>query len=150
MTRAADGHTCAPGQSPGTRGNLTGAVAAGQSVRNFTQPDRFYGDCVSDDEGMQVAVLWVDADDEAAVLANQILVQASPPDGMILTFGQVVRPVLTGTPEEVREQVRRLPYVPIRSLGRYVVSHERFEEFVVVMQQALEQYERQRSRDEPE
>jgi hypothetical protein len=70
---------------------------------------------------------WPAPDDLTAVFANQMALQFLQ-GSVVLTFGQLAPPVLSGLPEEQRAQSEEFAEVPIRSLGKFVVPLEAFQQ----------------------
>lgn len=101
-------------------------------------------------ESFQIPLVWVGVDDVAVVMANQFVSQASGPDEMIVTLGQMVPPALLGTAEEREQQARSLDFVRVRPLARLSMTPARMRELVQVMSITLENYEREmESRGDP-
>lgn len=83
-----------------------------------------------------VPLAWVEADEPVA-FANQFLFQQVMENDFVLSVGQAFPPPLLGTPEEQRDQARQLPFVPVRTLGRFSLTRERVVELVNVLQGVL-------------
>ncbi|MFJ6717484.1 hypothetical protein [Streptomyces sp. NPDC091259] len=79
--------------------------------------------------------------------ANQFIVSMSLPnaagqsDAIHLTLGQVDPPVISGSPEQMEQQLRSLGSLPVETLGRYVLTRARLAELVEVLQQAAINYD---------
>lgn len=89
---------------------------------------------------VQLPLVWISPDDEEILFVNQLLIQRQG-DEYILTFGQQSPPVLRGTPEEMEEQAKEMPYVPVRVAVRVGTTRARMKHFVEVMQGLLEREE---------
>jgi len=68
---------------------------------------------------------------------NQILFQVVGHDEYVLTLGHAVPPPILGTPQERAEQVQRVSFVPVKTLGRFSFTRARVEELVGVLQTIL-------------
>lgn len=91
-----------------------------------------------EDQGFTVPLVWVDADDATVSFCNQVLFQQAGPDEYVLTLGHVVPPPILGTDEQRREQVRRVSFVPVKTLGRFSLTQQRVEELIGVLQTVVE------------
>ena len=90
---------------------------------------------------MRVPLLWVGTDEVPAVLVNHFLFQTEQ-DEIFLTFGTLTPPVLLAdTREELRQQVSRLGYVPVRTVGKFSLTPRRTRELIELLQRGLINYE---------
>lgn len=99
-------------------------------------------------EGVQVGLIWPDAEDQAVLRANQFVYQLSPgPDGkpeeLILVLGNVTPPLVLGTPEEVQAMMSALGAVAVRTHGRYSISRGRLDELIGLLIQAAQNWDAQ-------
>ncbi|MEU9710763.1 hypothetical protein AB0E21_19410 [Streptomyces sp. NPDC047967] len=98
------------------------------------------------DTTLSLGLSWRNGE-QAARPANQFIVSVGlptsqgRPDEIYLTFGQVEPPVLTGTPEQMEDQLRKLGSLHVETLGRYVVSRDRLQELIEVLQRTAELYD---------
>lgn len=99
-------------------------------------------DSESSGEGHSVPLIWTDRDEQPVMFANQILAQHVNEE-FLLSFGQVSPPAILGTDEERQDALARVEFVPVRTIARIGMPAQRMREFVAVMQQSLEQYERE-------
>lgn len=90
---------------------------------------------------VQVQMVWIGAEDAPILMINTFQGQVEK-DECIITLGQMTPPALAGTPEERLEQVRRLPFVPIKTVARLGLTRQRLEEFVTVLSQTMEIYDK--------
>lgn len=82
-------------------------------------------------------VVWEYEEDATPVLAaNQFLLQHQKNE-FFLTIGSLVLPPVLGTEEERARAVQRIPYIPIRVLGRYSFNRDRMLELINVLQTNL-------------
>lgn len=88
-------------------------------------------------EPIQVPVVWVGLEDTPIQLANTFQVQVSAPGEILLNVAQTAPPTLIGTPEERSTQIRALPFVQARTIGRMALTPHRVRELVGILQQAL-------------
>jgi len=72
-------------------------------------------------ETFNLSVVWVGLEELPALTANVFIVQN---DGELvhLSIGQVSPPILIGTPEEQREQLAQVPFVPARPIARVAIT----------------------------
>lgn len=99
---------------------------------------------------MTLRVDWSRADDVPAEPANQFVVnvglpdKAGTPDGVYLLLGHLTPPILLpGTRNEVVEQLETIQSkrtVEVR--GRYLLSRQRLNELIEVLQIAAVQYDK--------
>lgn len=69
---------------------------------------------------IEVPLRWVD-DGSPAIAVNQFVLQHG--DGQFhLVLGHVSFPLVTGTPEEQRAEVKRMKSLPVRVRGRFVLD----------------------------
>jgi hypothetical protein len=94
-----------------------------------------------DGESISVRLLWVDLDETRVEGANQMIGQVEQ-DEIFLTFGIVTPPVLLGGPEEMRQQATGLGYVPVRPITRLQVTRRRLEDFIRVLQDTRDNYDK--------
>lgn len=73
---------------------------------------------------------------DLAVFANQMATQFTQGQ-VLLTFGQMTPPLVSGTPEEQMEQMQQAGPVPIRVIGQFAVPVEAFGQMVAALQQTL-------------
>lgn len=90
-------------------------------------------------EIVKLAIEWETEDGLPFVAANQLLVQVdTAPSGevdhVLLTFGHVAPPPVTGSPEQQMELVRANPVAVARAQARISVSVPRLLEMVALLQ----------------
>lgn len=100
------------------------------------------GESESSSEGRSVPLIWTDRDEQPVMFVNQILAQHVN-DEFLVSFGQVSPPAILGTDDERQEALARVEFVPVRTVARIGLPAQRMREFVAVMQESLEQYERE-------
>jgi hypothetical protein len=94
------------------------------------------------EEGIQVPVAWVGAEEAPTHTVNQFVCQFSGPEEFILTLGHLEPPTLLGSPEERLEQARQLSYVPVRVVSRVGLTRSRVEELITVLQEILANFDK--------
>ncbi|MFC8859780.1 hypothetical protein [[Kitasatospora] papulosa] len=98
------------------------------------------------DESIALGLTWQDTD-QAARPANTFAsalglpAEDGRPDAVYLSIGHAEPPFLSGTPAEMEEQLRNMGSLPVKTLGRYVLSRARLQELVGVLQQAMEKFD---------
>ncbi|MDX2733530.1 hypothetical protein [Streptomyces sp. PA03-2a] len=93
-------------------------------------------------KAVKVPLLWVGLDDLPLLISNQVLTQVDQ-DHAYLTFGTATPPVLMGDNEEVREQVGRLQYVPVKGVSRLAISRRHLGELIEVLQRTADKFDAQ-------
>ncbi len=84
----------------------------------------------------ELPLVWVGLGDQPVVSATKFLIQMVAPDEIVFTVGQVTPPVVVGeTPEE---QLRSVPFIEVRVLGKYGLTALRMKELINLLQMALE------------
>ncbi len=84
---------------------------------------------------LQVKLVWEQPEGAAAFATafNAIADQ----DGITLTLGQPVTPLLSGTAEDVRAEAVGIKEVPIRVVGRFAISFQRARELQALLGQVI-------------
>jgi hypothetical protein len=103
---------------------------------------------MDDDEILEIPVIWVGAEDAPVTASNQF-VSSFEPEQFVLTFGNATPPIIVGTDEQKQEQLKRLGYVPIRTLARFSLTPHRLEELIAILAENLENYRKMFGGDEP-
>lgn len=99
------------------------------------------------EEQVEFPVIWVGVEDAPVHMANQMLSQFEE-DQFYVTFGQLTPPVLLGSPEQMRDQAKRLGYVPVKVISRLSLTPRRMREFIEVLQRNLASYEQKHRREQ--
>ena len=99
-----------------------------------------------DEPGVEIPLVYIGADDEPVLFANQFVVQHELLDEFVLTLGQLTAPILLGSEEEKMEQASRLAYVPVKVVGRFSFTRERVVELINALKENLETYDRRKER----
>jgi hypothetical protein len=95
-----------------------------------------------DREGIEVPLTWIGVEDIPILTANQMVIQFTGRDEFILGFGQVAPPILLGTDEERREQLRQVSYAAVKPVARLGLTRQRIEELVRVLTENLANHDR--------
>ena len=93
-------------------------------------------------ERRYVPLAWENVENVPVFFSNQYVCQYNQ-DEFILTFGQMVPPMLLGDLEYRAEQLRRLEYVPVKPLTRVALTYSRLVELIQVLEINREQYEQE-------
>jgi hypothetical protein len=99
------------------------------------------------EERKAVPIIW-EIEDEDVAFANQFAVQHQPGE-FVLTVGQLVPPLILGDEDDRREQLKRLSYVPVRVVGRFGLTRQRLTELIALLQENLENHDRQYGGGDP-
>jgi hypothetical protein len=101
------------------------------------------------DEGIRIPVAYVESEETPILAANEFLIQFHR-GGFILTIGQVTPPPIVGSREEVIEQVKQMPFVPVRVVGRFSMTEESTRALVDLLQAHIRRFgQRRRPRTSP-
>ena len=94
-------------------------------------------------EHIQLPLVWVGVDEVPILFANALIAQFEQDLGAhLLTIGQITVPPVTGTPEEVAEQVAELEFVSVRAIARLAFTPEKLQEVITTLQANVDQRER--------
>ncbi|BCM66463.1 MULTISPECIES: hypothetical protein [Streptomyces] len=93
-------------------------------------------------KAVKVPLLWVGLDDLPLLSSNQVLTQVDP-DHVFLSFGTATPPVLMGNEEQVRDQAKRINYVPVKGIARLAISRRHLGELIEVLQRTAETFDAQ-------
>jgi hypothetical protein len=93
-------------------------------------------------ERIEVPLVWVGVEDVQILFANQFLGQVQQQE-IVLSFGQVTPPVLLGSPEQLAQQVRRLGFIPVKTVARFSMTRARLEELIGVLQATVRNFDAQ-------
>lgn len=91
-------------------------------------------------EEFVVRTSWVGLDEGPASTANQFVSQFDE-EMFYLSFGLLTPPLLLGTPEERREQLLQLDYLPVQTLARISVTPAGMRRLIEILQENLAKYE---------
>lgn len=91
-----------------------------------------------------IPVAWIGLEETDTVYANVFVVQNTPAGEFVLTFGELVQPILAGDAAQRDEQLQRLPFVPIRTVSRVALNEQRVKELSELLSRIVEQYRSQR------
>ena len=91
-------------------------------------------------DAISLPVVYIGAEDEPILFANQFVIQHEKNE-FVLTVGQLQPPILLGSPEERKEQAKKLTYVPIKVVARFGLTRQRLAELIEVLQTNLRNYD---------
>ena len=91
-------------------------------------------------DAITLPVTYLGLEDVPILFANQFVIQHEKNE-FILTVGQLQPPILLGSPEERKEQAKKLTYVPIRVVARFGLTRQRLVELVEALQNNLRKYD---------
>lgn len=92
-------------------------------------------------ESYEIPTTWTDLDETEIVFSNQFLSQFIQQE-FIVSFGQVAPPPIFGTPQQQEQLMKRVQFVPIKTVARLAFTRARLQELVTVLQQNLDNYDR--------
>jgi len=92
------------------------------------------------EESVQLPLFVTGADDVPIVFTNVMLVQHEQ-DEFMLTFCQYSPPLTLGPPEAQLEQIKSMPYVPVRVVARLGFTPRRMQELIGILQENLQKWQ---------
>lgn len=92
------------------------------------------------EDTITLPVVYIGAEDEPILFANQFVIQHEKNE-FVLTVGQLQPPILLGSPEERKEQAKKLTYVPIKVVARFGLTRQRLAELIEALQINLQKYD---------
>lgn len=95
-------------------------------------------------EQLEIPLAWVGVEDVPILFVNQFLFQVAGEE-ITLGFGQVAPPALFGPPEQQEQQARELAVVPVKPVSGLALNRRRVEEMIALLQQTLENQDKQRA-----
>jgi len=93
---------------------------------------------MSDDQ-IELPFFFLGSEDVPIVLSNLQVVQHVQQE-FIITFGQFSPPVVLGTPEEQRAEIKSKPYLPVKTVSRVAMSPERVADLIDALQRNLDKW----------
>ena len=96
-----------------------------------------------------IPIEWKIPDDIVSRFANNILVQQGENE-FILSFFEVLPPVLLGSPEEVEAKLEEVEAVQAECVARIIVPAEKMLDFVRAMSENLDRFHSRSTTDEVE
>lgn len=93
------------------------------------------------EERIELPFWIVGAEDTPIVFSNLMLVQHVQQE-FIITFGQYAPPAPMGSPERRAEQLKAMPYVPVKAVARIGLTAPRMRELIEALQSNYEKWER--------
>jgi hypothetical protein len=101
------------------------------------------------EEGIRIPVAYVESEEVPILAANEFLIQFHR-GGFILTIGQATPPPIIGSRDEVIEQVKQIPFIPVRVVGRFSMTEESTRALVDLLQSHIRRFgQRRRPRTSP-
>ena len=88
------------------------------------------------EEQIELPFFFIGAEDVQIVLSNLQVIQHVQQE-FIITFGQFSPPIVMGSPEEQKEQVKSKPYLPVKTVARVAMSPERVANLIEALQSNL-------------
>jgi hypothetical protein len=95
-----------------------------------------------DPDQVSLPLAWIGVEDVPVLASNQMLIQFSAKDEFLLTFGHVGPPIVLGTQEQQREQLKTLTYAPVKPVARLGLTRQRVEEVIKVLTESLESHDK--------
>lgn len=89
---------------------------------------------------VEMPIDWQFPKDLSSRYATHLIVQHTEHE-FVLSFFEILPPIIFGPPEAVNAQLERLSAIPAECVGRIVVAADRMPAFVAVLQENLERYQ---------
>lgn len=83
--------------------------------------------------------------DEVPILFSNIMLVQHQQKEFMLTFCQYSPPLTLGTPEAQLEQVKSMPYVPVRVVARIGLTPERIKELIGILTENYANWEKKQA-----
>ena len=94
------------------------------------------------EEPIRLPLFVTGADEVPIVFANMMIIQHEQQEFM-LTFCQYSPPLALGPPEAQREQVKSMPYVPVKVVSRIGFTPQRMAELIAILQENYQKWQAQ-------
>ena len=91
---------------------------------------------MAEPESFQLPITYIGLDETPILSANAFLVQNQQGE-FTITIAQLAPPMVMGEPDEIREQLQQIPFIPARVLGRYGLTPRRTRELIKALQENL-------------
>jgi hypothetical protein len=91
---------------------------------------------------VEIPLAWIGVEDVPVLATNQALVQFTAENEFVLTFGQLAPPILLGSEEERREQLKMITFAAVKPVARLGLTRQRVEELIRVLTENLENHDR--------
>jgi len=92
-------------------------------------------------EQIDLPFFVVGAEDTPILFSNLIVAQHEERE-FILTFCQYTPPLALGPPERQRDQIKSMPYLPVKAIARIGLTPQRLEQLIGVLQANYETWKR--------
>lgn len=86
------------------------------------------------EEEIKLPFFFIGTEDVPILLSNMQAIQHVQQE-FIITFAQFAPPLVLGTPEEQKEQVKAKPYLAVKTVARLAMSPERVLNLIAALQQ---------------
>src|SRR3970040_2224479 len=96
---------------------------------------------MADEEGIALPFFFIGTEEIPIQLSNLQVIQHVQQE-FIITFAQFAPPLVIGTPEEQREQVKAKPYLPVKTVARVAMSPERVLDLIKALQENHDRWKR--------
>lgn len=97
------------------------------------------------EEGVVLPAIVTGADEVPILFANVMVVQHQQNE-FVISFCQATPPLTLGPPEAQAEQIRAMPYVPVKVVARVGVTPERLQELISILQVNYANWEKKAGR----
>ena len=87
-----------------------------------------------DEGGVELPAIVTGAD-EVPILFSNVMVVQHQQEEFIISFCQASPPLTLGSPDEQLEQMRSMPYLPIKVVARIGMTPQRMTELIKILQE---------------
>lgn len=100
------------------------------------------------EERVEVPLFVIGAEDVPIMFSNLMVVQHEQRE-FIINFGQYAPPLTLGPPERRLEQVKAMPYAPVKIVARIGLTPERMAELIDALQRNYNKWKEKQEEKEP-
>jgi hypothetical protein len=102
---------------------------------------------MNEPEQINLPLFVTGADEEPIVFSNIMIVQHEQKE-FILTFCQYSPPLTLGPPEAQVEQMKSMPYVPVKVVSRVALTPQRLQELIAILQDNYSKWQEKQGANE--
>lgn len=93
----------------------------------------------------EIPLTWIGAEQLPLLFVNRLVGQVDD-DHFVLTVGQSVGPALIGTPQDKKDQLEQIAYVPVNPVARLAFTRSTCQDFITILRTILEGFDQERER----
>ena len=93
----------------------------------------------------EIPLTWIGTEQLPLLFINRLIGQVDD-DHFVLTLGHSVSPALIGTPQDKKDQLEQIAYLPIHPVARLAFNRSTCQDLIAILQTILEGYDQQHER----